>query len=464
MSRQYFGTDGIRGKANSFPMTVDMALKVAMATALVLRQENGTANGAAATGQAGASRRRAVIGKDTRLSCYMLEQAMAAGFEAMGVDVIFLGPIPTPAVAMLTRSMRADIGVMISASHNSYEDNGIKLFGGDGFKLSDEMEHQIEALIDSDLSAQLSPPDALGRASRLDDALGRYIEYLKRGIPRQSNLDGLKVVVDCANGAAYKISPQVLWELEAEVVSIGVQPNGRNINAGCGATDTAALQERVVAEGADVGIALDGDADRLIMVDETGHRVDGDQLLALIGVHMRDKGWLKTDAVVATVMSNLGLERYLDSQGMRLARTPVGDRYVMEEMRAQGHNLGGEQSGHIVLTDFGTTGDGMLAVLQVLAILKERGGKASETMRLFEPVPQLLKNVRFVGGKPLELPAVQEALKVAESKLAESGRLVVRPSGTEPLIRVMAEGDDPDLVGQVVDNLCAVIAGEATAA
>lgn len=450
MTRKYFGTDGIRGKANTFPMTADMALKVAMATALVLKQDD-----------ASGDQRRAVIGKDTRLSGYMLEQALAAGFEAMGVDVLFVGPLPTPAVAMLTRSMRADIGVMISASHNPYEDNGIKLFGADGFKLSDDLEQQIEAYIDAETNTELPAPDALGKAARLDDAQGRYIEYLKRTIPRQTNLAGLKVAVDCANGAAYKIAPQILWELEAEVSVIGANPNGRNINAGCGATDTQKLQDFVIAEGADVGIALDGDADRLIMVDEKGAVINGDQLLALIGTHMEHKGWLRNKTIVATTMSNLGLERYLAENGLNLLRTPVGDRYVMEQMRDGNHNLGGEQSGHIILSDFSTTGDGMLAALQVLAILKDRGGKASEALNLFKPLPQLLKNVRFTGDTPLERESVKEAIKHAETRLANDGRLVVRPSGTEPLIRVMAEGDDESLVAGVVDDLCNIIQSEA---
>jgi phosphoglucosamine mutase len=449
MNRKYFGTDGIRGKANVFPMTVDMALRVAMATALAFR--DGAEDGEC---------RRAVIGKDTRLSGYMLEQAMAAGFEAMGVDVIFVGPMPTPAVAVLTRSMRADVGVMISASHNHYEDNGIKLFGADGFKLSDSLEQKIESYIDAP-ELTLPAPEDLGKASRLDDAQGRYIEYLKRSVPRHSNLSGLKVVVDCAHGAAYKIAPQVLWELEAEVITIGAQPNGRNINEGFGATDTKALQERVVAENADVGIALDGDADRLIMVDETGAVVNGDQLLALIGGYMKDKGWLKNDSVVATSMSNLGLERYFASLGINLVRTPVGDRYVVEEMRANDFNLGGEQSGHIILSDFGTTGDGMLAALQALAILKDKGEKASTVMNLFTPLPQLLKNVRFSGETPLGRDTVKEAIKKAEEKLSNDGRLVVRPSGTESLIRVMAEGDNKKMVEDIVDDLCALIEGEA---
>jgi phosphoglucosamine mutase len=448
MARKYFGTDGIRGKANSFPMTVGMALKAAMATALTLRQEK----------RSQAHQNRAVIGKDTRLSCYMLEQAMAAGFEAMGMDVIFLGPLPTPAVAMLTRSLRADVGVMISASHNSYEDNGIKLFGADGYKLPDETESAIEALIDQELLDRLPPPDQVGRASRLDDAPGRYVEYIKGSFPRGKSLEGLKIVVDCANGAAYKVAPQVLWELEAEVVSIGVQPNGRNINAGCGATAPQTLQQTVIAEKADLGIALDGDGDRLIMVDEQGQPVDGDQLMALLAVFFHEHGQLHRDGVVATVMSNLGFERYLKARGLSLERTAVGDRYVVERMRKDGYNLGGEQSGHIIMSDYGTTGDGLMAALQVLAAIKERGAPASKVLRQFAPLPQVMQNVRLAGTgiRPLERQEVKDAIAKAESRLAE-GRLLVRASGTEPLIRVMAEGDNPELIKAIVGDLCALI-------
>ena len=449
MTRKYFGTDGIRGKANQFPMTADMALKVAMAAGLALQQSDSSDG----------TRRRAVIGKDTRLSGYMLEQAMAAGFEALGIDVIFLGPIPTPAVAMLTRSLRADIGVMISASHNPYEDNGIKLFGADGFKLSDEVETQIETYIDSDLSSELPSPSRLGKASRLDDATGRYVEFLKASLPRRQTLEGLKIVLDCANGAAYKVAPQVLWELEAEVITINNTPNGRNINHECGATHTDGLQKRVVEEGADVGIALDGDADRLIMVDETGRQIDGDQLMALLAVNMDADSHLMERTLVSTVMSNLGLERFITGQGMTLLRTPVGDRYVVEQMREGGFNLGGEQSGHIVLADYGRTGDGLLAALQILTILKQKGGKASDTLHLFDPLPQILKNVRVSGDvKPLDKAEVQEALLRAHETLSNDGRLLVRASGTEPLIRVMAEGDDLQLIERVVDDLCALIA------
>jgi len=447
MTRKYFGTDGIRGRANSFPMTAKMALKVAMATALTLRQ-SGTDS----------YQNRVVIGKDTRLSCYMLEQALAAGFEAMGMDVIFLGPLPTPAVAMLTRSLRADIGVMVSASHNGFEDNGIKLFGPDGYKLPDEVEMMIETLIDSNLDEKLSPPDMLGRATRLDDAAGRYVEYIKGSFPRRQSLDGLKVVIDCAHGAAYKVAPQVLWELEADVTAIAVQPNGKNINAECGATHTKALQAKVVEVGADVGIALDGDADRLILVDEKGVVVDGDQIMALLALNLKEKGRLVNNGVVATVMSNLGMERFLATHGIDLIRTPVGDRYVVEKMREGGYNLGGEQSGHTILSDYGTTGDGLLAALQVLAILRNSGKPASETLRLFKPLPQILRNVRFEKGvKPLDKDDVKEAISKAEKTLSHDGRLLVRASGTEPLIRVMAEGDDPKIVESVVGGLCTVI-------
>jgi phosphoglucosamine mutase len=449
MTKAYFGTDGIRGRANTHPMTADVALRVAMATARVLkRSENGH------------TRNRVVIGKDTRLSCYMLEQALTSGFLAMGMDVVMTGPIPTPAVAMLTRSLRADIGVMVSASHNKFEDNGIKLFGCDGYKLPDEIEHEIEGWIDNpDLTTTgLPEPADVGRASRMDDAVGRYVEFVKSSFPRGQNLSGLKIVVDCANGAAYKVAPQALWELEAEVIAIGVAPNGKNINKECGATATEELQARVVAEGADLGIALDGDADRLIMVDETGMRIDGDQLLCLLATRLAAKGFLRDNAVVATVMSNLGMERYLKSKNIDLVRTPVGDRYVVEKMREGGYSLGGEQSGHIVLSHFGTTGDGLVAAMQILSILKESGKKASEVFSVFNPVPQILKNVRFErGAAPLQREEVKAAIARAEQTLANEGRLLVRASGTEPLIRIMAEGDDAAKVEEIVDDLCAVI-------
>lgn len=446
MTRKYFGTDGIRGRTNTFPMTADMALKVAMAAALSLQHDH-----------VGLHQNRAIIGKDTRLSGYMLEEAMAAGFVAMGMETILVGPIPTPAIAMLTRSLRADVGVMISASHNPYEDNGIKLFGADGYKIPDALEEAIEARLDRDLSAELPEPDLIGKASRLDDAQGRYIEFLKNSFPKGLSLDGLKIVVDCAHGAAYKVAPQVLWELEADVVPMGIYPNGRNINAGCGATATQALQERVVAEKADLGIALDGDADRLIMVDERGARIDGDQLMGLLARRWHEDGRLRGGGIVATVMSNLGLERYLRALGLNLVRTPVGDRHVVERMRQDGYNLGGEQSGHMIMSDHGTTGDGLMAALQVLAVLKQQSFPASTALNVFTPLPQVLKNVRFESGKPLEAESVKQALVRAEKSLGGGGRLVVRPSGTEPLIRVMAEGDNPELVETVVGDLCVAI-------
>ncbi len=449
MTRKYFGTDGIRGRANAYPMTADVALRVAMATARVMKREEDDQ-----------SHNRVVIGKDTRLSCYMLEQALTSGFLAMGMDVVLTGPIPTPGIAMLTRSLRADIGVMISASHNKFEDNGIKLFGHDGYKLPDDLEHQIESWIDNpDLtSVNLPEPADVGRASRMDDAVGRYVEYVKRCIPRGQNLSGLKIVVDCANGAAYKVAPLALWELEAEVIAIGVAPNGKNINKDCGATSTEFLQKKVIEEQADLGIALDGDADRLIMVDENGQRIDGDQLICLLATRMAEKGFLTKNAVVTTVMSNLGMERYLKSRNIELIRTCVGDRYVVEKMREGDYALGGEQSGHIVISHFGTTGDGLMAALQVLSIIKEQGKPASEVLKVFEPVPQILKNVRFErDAKPLEQKIIQDAIGEAETKLNGSGRLLVRPSGTEPLIRIMAEGDDAEMVETIVDDLCAVI-------
>jgi phosphoglucosamine mutase len=447
MARKYFGTDGIRGRANAFPMTADMALKVAMAASIAWSETNKLNR-----------HRRVIIGKDTRLSGYMLEQAMASGFVAMGFEVILLGPIPTPGVALLARSLRADMGVMISASHNPYEDNGIKIFGGDGYKISDALEDRIEELLETDLSEHLAPSHKIGKASRLDDAAGRYVEFLKNALPRRQNLDGLKVVVDCANGAAYKIAPKLLWEMEAEVISIGVQPNGRNINAGCGATDTIALQNAVIEHGADIGVALDGDADRLILVDEKGQRVDGDQIMGLLALYYQREKILEGGALVATVMSNLGLELKLKEEGINFIRTPVGDRNVVEAMRQNICNLGGEQSGHIVLADYGTTGDGLLAALQVLAIIKNDGRAASEVLNVFTPMPQCLKNVRFEAGmKPLDDAKVQDAIAKGKEKLESSGRILVRASGTEPLIRVMAEGTDEELVHNVVNDICAVI-------
>lgn len=444
--KKYFGTDGIRGKANAFPMTPDMVLKVAMATASVLRKERD-----------GKHMDRVVIGKDTRLSGYMLEQAMSAGFVAMGMDVILIGPIPTPGIAKLTRSLRADVGVMISASHNPYQDNGIKLFGPDGHKLADEIQDKIEEKIDSDLSSELVAPEDLGKASRLDDALGRYIESLKRSIPRRGTLEGLKVVVDCANGAAYKVAPQVLWELEVDVKAIGNTPDGRNINDGYGATATGRLQEAVVDTGADLGIALDGDADRLIMVDERGDKIDGDQLMAVLALWMKEEGTLKGGGLVSTVMSNLGLERLMQENGLELIRTQVGDRYVVEHMKKHGYNLGGEQSGHIVMSDFAQSGDGLLAALQILNIIKEKDKPVSEVLRLFDPLPQILKNVRYSGNNPLSNDTVQNEIKGAQERFNGSGRVLVRESGTEPVIRVMAEGDDSDKVETIVNDLCEVI-------
>ncbi|HQX27473.1 MAG TPA: phosphoglucosamine mutase [Alphaproteobacteria bacterium] len=450
MTRKYFGTDGIRGRANTAPMTADMALKIAMATASALREMNK---------KAGRERtNRAIIGKDTRLSGYMFEEAMCAGFVSMGMDVILVGPIPTPGIAMLTRSLRTDVGVMISASHNLFEDNGIKLFGPDGYKLPDDVERAIEVKIEGDLSKELALPADLGKATRLEDAQGRYIEHVKGSLPKGLNLEGLKIVVDCAHGAAYKVAPQVLWELEAEVISIGVAPNGRNINDGYGATATDALQKAVVEQKADIGIALDGDADRVIMVDEKGQKIDGDQLMAALALSMQKAGTLAQDTIVATVMSNLGLEKFLESKKIRMLRSQVGDRYVVETMREKGATLGGEQSGHIILSNHNSTGDGLVAALQVLALLKQQNKKASEALRVFNPLPQILRNVKFgTGAKPLDNSKVQDAIKSAEKKLLNDGRLLVRASGTEPLIRVMAEGQDSKLVENVVGDLCAVI-------
>jgi phosphoglucosamine mutase len=442
MTRKFFGTDGIRGLTNSEPMTAQMALAIGMAAgAHFLRGDH---------------RHRVVIGKDTRLSGYMMESAMVAGFTSVGMDVVLLGPMPTPAVAMLTRSMRADLGVMISASHNPFADNGIKLFGPDGYKLSDDAERAIEKRLEK--SPKLAKPEMIGRARRIDDARGRYVQFVKDTFPEHLRLDGLKVVIDCANGAAYHVAPDALWELGAEVIPLGVKPNGININDGCGSTYPQLLQETVVASGADIGLALDGDADRLIVTDEQGRMVDGDQLMALIALGAQRRGELKGGAVVATVMSNLGLERKLSDAGLKLHRAQVGDRYVLEEMRKSGCNIGGEQSGHIILTDHATTGDGLVAGLQVLAALVEAKAPASELLRQFEPLPQLLKNVRFNGGaEPLEADSVRKRIAAAEAELEGKGRLVIRKSGTEPLIRVMAEGDDPALVERVVDDICEAV-------
>ncbi len=438
MARKYFGTDGIRGMTNAAPMTATMAMKVGMAAgAHFLRGDH---------------KHRVVIGKDTRLSGYMLESAMVAGFTSVGMDVILVGPMPTPAVAMLTQSMRADMGVMISASHNPYADNGIKLFGPDGYKLSDADEMAIEAMIDGNVP--LSAAADIGRARRVEDARGRYIHSAKSTFPADLRLDGLKIVIDCANGAAYQVAPSALWELGADVVAIGIEPNGKNINDRVGSTAPQTLCETVVASGAQIGIALDGDADRLIVVDETGQVVDGDQLMATIAGGWARQGRLNNGGLVATVMSNLGLERHLAAQGIGLIRTQVGDRYVLEAMRAKGYNVGGEQSGHIILSDYGTTGDGLVAALQILAEVVRAGAPASEVLRRFEPLPQLLKNVRFAGGKPLDAASVRIVIAGAERELEGKGRLVIRPSGTEPVIRVMAEGDDARQVEAIVDRIC----------
>ncbi|WP_294338166.1 phosphoglucosamine mutase [uncultured Sphingomonas sp.] len=437
MARKYFGTDGIRGLTNADKMTAEMAMKVGMAAGKHFLR--------------GDHRHRVVIGKDTRLSGYMLESALVAGFTSVGMDVVLLGPMPTPAVAMLTASMRADMGVMLSASHNPFFDNGIKLFGPDGYKLSDADEAAIEEGIDGHVD--LAPAADIGRARRVDDAQGRYIHFAKTTFPSNLTLDGLKIVVDCANGAAYQVAPSALWELGAEVIAIGVTPNGRNINDQVGSTAPLTLCETVVASGAHIGIALDGDADRLIVVDETGQIVDGDQLMATIASGWARQGRLKGGGLVATVMSNLGLERHLAAQGLGLVRTAVGDRYVLEKMRSSGYNVGGEQSGHIILSDYATTGDGLVAALQVLAEVVRAGAPASEVLRRFEPLPQLLKNVRFSGGQPLENETVKAVIAAAETELEGKGRLLIRKSGTEPLIRVMAEGEDHRQVEAVVDRI-----------
>jgi phosphoglucosamine mutase len=438
MTRKYFGTDGIRGMANRV-ITPELALKVGQAAGLAF--------------QRGDHAHRVVIGKDTRLSGYMIEYAMVAGFTSVGMNVLLLGPIPTPAVAMLTRSLRADLGVMISASHNPFHDNGIKLFGPDGFKLSDDVEHEIEALIGADLSSRLSDSPKLGRAKRVESVHARYIEFAKRTLPRNMDLDGLRIVVDCANGAGYKVAPEALWELGAEVISMGVEPDGFNINRDVGSTSTDALATKVRELRADIGIALDGDADRVVIIDEKGQLVDGDQLMAVVAKSWKDDGRLTRPGIVATVMSNLGLERYLGNLGLTLARTAVGDRYVLEHMREHGYNLGGEQSGHIILSDYTTTGDGLLAALQVLAVVKAQQRPVSEVCHCFEPLPQILKNVRYKSGEPLSQGSVVTAIEASRERLGTHGRLVIRPSGTEPVIRVMAEGDDRELVERVVNDV-----------
>ena len=443
MARKLFGTDGIRGTANIDPMTAEVALKVGMAAGQIFTR--------------GDHRHTVVIGKDTRLSGYMLEPALTAGFIGMGMDVIMVGPMPTPAIAMLTRSLRADLGVMISASHNAFEDNGIKLFGPDGYKLSDATEAQIEALVAEGSTRELAPAAELGRAKRLEDAEGRYIEFAKNTFPKGLRLDGLKIVIDCANGAAYKAAPAALWELGADVVRLGVSPDGFNINNDCGSTNTDLMRETVVMQGADLGIALDGDADRVTIADEQGNSVDGDQIMALVSEAWRRSARLLGGGIVSTVMSNLGLEKYLNSIGLSLVRTQVGDRHVVEHMRQNGFNVGGEQSGHIVLNDYNTTGDGLIAALEVLAVLVQSGKKASEVCRPFDPYPQLLRNVRFGGAMPLDAKPVKESVKDGEARLGDTGRLLIRASGTEPLIRVMAEGEDENLIAEIVDNICVAV-------
>lgn len=442
MTRKLFGTDGVRGKANEYPMTAETVLRLASAAGRYFRRDQ--------------QEHRVVIGKDTRLSGYMLENALTAGFTSTGMNVFLLGPVPTPAVGYLTRSMRADVGVMISASHNQSSDNGIKFFGPDGFKLSDEAEAEIEKIMLGDIA--LAQPENIGRAKRIDDAAGRYIEYAKTTFPKNLRLDGLKVVVDCANGAAYKVAPTVLWELGAEVIRLGVDPDGSNINETCGSTHPQQAAAKVCETGAHVGICLDGDADRLILIDETGSVVDGDQLMGLVATRWAREGRLVHNTLVATVMSNLGLERHLNSQGIALERTSVGDRYVVECMRKRGFNLGGEQSGHLVMTDYATTGDGLIAALQVLASMIETGRSASQLTAVFQPVPQKLQNVRFTAGSdPLANADVQEAIAFGEKTLGSSGRLLIRKSGTEPLIRVMGEAEDPGKLNWVVQNVCDAI-------
>ncbi|SIO32952.1 phosphoglucosamine mutase [Rhodovulum sp. ES.010] len=448
MSRKIFGTDGVRGRANSYPMTAEMALKLGAAAGRYFRRDR-------------SQKHRVVIGKDTRRSGYMLENALTAGLTSTGMNVLLLGPVPTPAVGFLTRSMRADLGIMISASHNPHHDNGIKFFGPEGFKLSDEAEEEIEAI----LACEIDPaqPGNIGKAKRIDDGLWRYAEFAKTTFPAGRRLDGLKVVVDCAHGAAYRVAPEVLWELGAEVVSLGVEPNGLNINEGCGSTDTAAAAAAVKVHGADLGICLDGDADRVMILDESGTVADGDQIMALFAERWAEAGRLKDGTLVATVMSNLGLERHLEGHGLRLERTAVGDRYVVEAMRRGGWNLGGEQSGHIVMSDFCTTGDGLLAGLQFLAAMVETGQPASRLAHRFERVPQLLRNVRYADGTdPLTLAPVRAAIADAEARLASHGRLLIRKSGTEPLIRVMAECEDDGLLADVVEAVVAAVTDAAS--
>lgn len=444
--RKYFGTDGIRGTANRFPMTADIAQRLGMAAGHYFNR--------------GTHRHRVVIAKDTRLSGYMIEYALTSGFLAVGMDVLLVGPMPTPAVAFLTRAMRADLGVMISASHNPYLDNGLKLFGPDGYKLSDEVELAIESHMDDNIAALYSDPEKIGRAKRLDDAAGRYIEFVKSTFPKDQRLDGMKIVIDCANGAGYQVGPIILYELGAEVVPIHVKPDGTNINRKCGSTHPKSLQEAVLREGADIGIALDGDADRLIIVDEKGAVIDGDQLIAMTAMRAKTLGTLKGDAVAATLMSNIGLEHFLKQQGIGMMRTAVGDRYVMEAMRAQGYNIGGEPSGHVILGDYATTGDALVAALHVLSGLIADGRPASEALRLFTPTPQILKNVAFTGASPLQRADVTAAIAALEKKLGSTGRIVVRPSGTEPLLRIMIEGESHNAITQMAEELATLITAE----
>ncbi len=439
MTRKYFGTDGIRGEANAYPMTSEIAMKVGMAAGKIFARGN--------------HRKQVVIGKDTRLSGYMIESALVSGFTAVGMNVLQLGPMPTPAVALLTRSMRADIGVMISASHNPYQDNGIKLFGPDGYKLSDSTEMEIEAMISGDVANLLTDAHGIGRAKRIKGVAARYIEFVKHTLPRSVSLEGLRVVIDCANGAGYRVAPEALWELGAEVIAMGVEPNGININKDCGSTEPDALCAKVKEVRADIGIALDGDADRVLIVDENGAIIDGDQIMAVVAESWLESGQLSGGGIVATIMSNLGLERHLQGMNLNLARTPVGDRYVVEHMRKHKYNVGGEQSGHIVLSDFTTTGDGLVTALQVLSVVAQSGKSVSEVCKCFEPVPQILRNVRYKSGKPLEDKQVISAIDEGRNALGKKGRVIIRPSGTEPLIRVMAEGDDETLVSKVVNDI-----------
>jgi phosphoglucosamine mutase len=450
MAPKLFGTDGIRGEANIWPMTADIALKVGMAAGHMFTN--------------GHRRHRVVIGKDTRLSGYVIESALVSGFTSVGMDVVQLGPIPTPAVAMLVRSLRADLGVMISASHNPYQDNGIKLFGPDGYKLSDEVEAEIEARVYGDIAPLLAEPDRIGQAKRIDGVNDRYIEFAKRTLDRTISLNGLKVVVDCANGAAYRAAPAALWELGANVIALSVAPDGRNINRECGSTVPDTVCRKVRESGADIGIALDGDADRVVIADEHGQLVDGDQILAVIAGSCHDSGRLRGNGIVATVMSNLGLERYMEGLGLSLIRTKVGDRYVVEEMRRGGYNVGGEQSGHVVLSDFTTTGDGLVTALQVLSVVVQSGRPVSEVCRRFQPYPQILKSIRYKGVSPLEDEAVKAVIASAEARLGKSGRLLIRPSGTEPVIRVMAQGEDKGLISALVSEIVASIDRQAETA